>query len=192
MDTVIIGLTGHAQSGKDTAARGLIESRGFTRLAFADLLKKTAYDIDPYVQKDDGSFVRLSVLVDEVGMERAKLENEDVRRLLQRLGTEGGRNNLGGNVWVDPVMRAAMASPTPVAVTDVRFPNEVAAVKSAGGLVVRVSRPGVGPVNAHVSDAGIDSLEVDLELVNDGTIADLHAKITAVADRLLLVSSRAS
>lgn len=191
MDTVIIGLTGYAQSGKDTAARGLIESRGFTRLAFADLLKKTAYDIDPYVETTPGCFERLSDLVDRLGLERAK-SYDDVRRLYQRLGTEGGRNNLGTDVWVDPVMRTAMASPSPVVITDVRFPNEVAAVKAAGGLVVRVERPGVGAINAHASDAGIASLIVDMELVNSSTVEQLHAKIIDLADSLTLVASRAS
>ncbi|WP_114906893.1 hypothetical protein [Ornithinimicrobium murale] len=191
MDTVIVGLTGFAQSGKDTAARGLIEARGFTRLAFADLLKKTAYNIDPYVETTPGHFERLGELVDRIGMERAK-SYDDVRRLLQRLGTEGGRNNLGGDVWVDPVMRAATSAPSPVAITDVRFPNEVAAVKAAGGLVVRVVRPGVGAINAHSSDAGIANLPVDLEIENDSTVEALHAKMIDVADSLMAVTSRAS
>lgn len=186
-DTLIIGLTGFARSGKDTAARGLIEQRGFTRLAFADLLKKVAYDIDPYVETTPGRFERLSEVVDRLGVEKAK-SFPDVRRLYQRLGTEGGRDNLGTNVWVDPVMRSALRVNGGVVITDVRFPNEVAAVKAAGGLVVRVVRPDVSAVNDHASDAGVAALSVDLEVTNDGTVAQLHSKMIALADTLAVTS----
>ena len=39
---MIIGLTGYKGSGKDTAASHLVEKYGFTRVAFADKLKKSA------------------------------------------------------------------------------------------------------------------------------------------------------
>ena len=44
--------------------------------------------------------------------------------------------------------------------------------------MVRVDRPGVGPVNSHVSD----NLEIrhDALVVNDGTVEQLHARIREV------------
>lgn len=183
MARLIVGLTGFARCGKDTAATGLVECRGFTRLAFADLLKKVAYDTDPFVEAAPGTFRRLAELVDDVGLESAK-DFPDVRRLLQRLGTEGGRNNLGGNVWVDPVMRSAAGSTNPVVITDVRFPNEAVAVRAAGGFVVRVTRPNVAAINTHSSDAGVASLSVDFDVSNDGNVKDLHDVMCGLADRL--------
>lgn len=183
MRQTIIGLTGYARSGKDTAAVALIERHGFVRFGFADLLKKVAYDVAPYVETTPGRFERLPDVVDRLGWEKAK-SFDDVRGLLQRLGTEGGRNNLGTNVWVEPVIRAAAASTSPVVITDVRFSNEVDAVKGAGGLVVRVDRPGVSAVNAHASDAGIAGLSVDLTLANDGTTDELHDKVSSLYRRI--------
>lgn len=186
---LIIGLTGYARSGKDTAAAVLTADHGFTRYGFADLLKKVARDIDPYVETSPSRFERLSAVVDRLGWEKAK-SYEDVRRLLQRLGTEGGRDNLGDAVWVEPVMRRIVASHAPAVITDVRFPNECAAVQQAGGYVVRVHRPGVAAINAHPSDAGIDTLPVDLHLTNDGTVEQLHHQTSHLVARLQRAGDR--
>ena len=52
---MIIGLTGYAQSGKDTVAKILIEQYGFTRVAFADKIRELLYEMDPPVPTGVGS-----------------------------------------------------------------------------------------------------------------------------------------
>ena len=47
---MIIGLSGYAQSGKDTVAKVLIEEYGFTRIAFADKIREFLYDLNPQVK----------------------------------------------------------------------------------------------------------------------------------------------
>lgn len=42
----IIGLSGFAQSGKDTSGRHLIDNHGFTRYAFADRIREIMLDLD--------------------------------------------------------------------------------------------------------------------------------------------------
>lgn len=42
----IIGLSGFAQSGKDTSGRHFIENHGFTRYAFADRIREIMLDLD--------------------------------------------------------------------------------------------------------------------------------------------------
>lgn len=174
-----VGFTGYARSGKDTAGGILVQRHGYVRDFFAKVLKDVAYDVDPFVQLRDGTFVRYAELVDQVGVDAAK-EHPDVRRYLQRLGTEGGRKHIHPDVWVRPVMERALASSSPVVITDVRFPNEVAAVQSNGGIVIRVNRPGFEPVNAHASDTGIADLHVDFDIDNDGTIDDLAVKVETI------------
>ncbi len=44
---MIIGLTGYAQSGKDTVANILVERYGFTRVAFADKIREFLYETNP-------------------------------------------------------------------------------------------------------------------------------------------------
>lgn len=178
---MVIGLTGYAQSGKDTAARHLIENYGFTRVAFADKLREAMYTLNPEIKTGWVKRERLQDIVDDVGWENAKLGYPEVRRLLQVFGTEVGRMMFGENVWVDVAAKDIVERNLDnVVLTDVRFQNEAAWVKSQGGIIVRINRSGVGPVNGHISDSGIDAMSVDFVVPNDGTIEALYAGLDDV------------
>lgn len=159
MSNVLVGLVGYAQAGKDTFAGYL----GFKRLAFADVLKAVAYGSNPIVALNtDHSFLYLRDVVDAVGWERAKSEYPEVRLYLQHLGTEGGRDNLGANVWVDAAFKDYDPN-VPTVFTDVRFPNEIQAIRDRGGIIVRIDRGGHAPVNGHVSEFAWQEVEPDLK-----------------------------
>jgi hypothetical protein len=70
-----------------------------------------------------------------------------------------------------------------VAITDVRFKNEIEAIKGAGGYVIRIARPGAGLDGSgalHVSEteqAGIPDSTFDAVIPNTGTLDDLRTKI---------------
>lgn len=182
---MIVGLSGYAQSGKDTAAE-VLTKRGFTRIAFADILRDMAFAIDPYVRtntkadKDIVIFERLSSAIKNYGWDFAKEEFPDVRRLLQRLGTEAGREILGENIWVDTALNNA---PENTVVTDVRFPNEVEGIEKRGGVVIRITRPGVGPKNEHASENSLEGWEWEYEIENDGSIQDLHDAVLSIVEQ---------
>lgn len=173
----LIGFCGYAQSGKDTAAKFLVEEHGFTRLAFADALRQSLYLLNPFVVQGR----RVQEIVDTVGWDAAKTEFPEIRELLQRMGTEVGRELYGKNFWVDRVMSQVKSSGDYV-ITDVRFPNEQFAVQQAGGRVIRVVRPGVGAVNQHVSDTGVDSLVINGTVLNNGSMEAFRAEVLALLD----------
>ena len=166
-NTMILGFTGYAQSGKDTAA-GFLVARGWRRLAFADILRDSLYNLNPIIVSDesgDGMLVnpshfRVRDIVDFIGWDRAKVEYPEIRQLLQRLGTEVGRELYGENFWVERVM-SQINRGEQIVITDVRFPNEEQAVHSAGGRVFRIVRTGVSAANGHASELEIDRLSVD-------------------------------
>lgn len=174
----IVGLMGYAGSGKDAAAQALVED-GWRRDAFADRMRAMLYALNPIVFVDQfGGYERLRALVGFDGWDRVKRDVPEVRELLQRLGTEAGREILGENVWVDALMNAwerAVCART--VVTDVRFPNEYRAIREAGGLLVRIERPGVEAVNGHASEHALRDFVPDVVIENGGTLADLHASI---------------
>lgn len=173
----LVGLWGYAGSGKDTAAEALVAD-GWRRDAFADRMRTALYALNPKVV---GS-ARVSDLVADFGWDRAKRECLEVRELLQRFGTEAGRSVLGENVWVDALMRNVQPGER-VVVTDMRFPNELAAIRGAGGLTVAILRRDYGPVNGHVSETALADLGLfDVVLENDGTVADLHEQIRAAVN----------
>jgi hypothetical protein len=179
----VIALNGVAGSGKDEAARALIPL-GYQRVSFADSLRRAVEALDPIVDWRARRPVRVSMLLTQAPgdtwgarWEHVKRTTPEVRRTLIRMGTEVGRNIIGPDTWVDIAMRDL---PPLAVLTDCRFENEAHAAKTRGGIVMRIDRPGVGPVTNHVSETALDTWPFDARILNDGSIADLHAKILAV------------
>jgi hypothetical protein len=171
----LIGLSGYARSGKDTVASFLCTEAGYQRVAFADALREVALDLDPTIDAPSaGRPIALRRLIDVYGWEYAKDAWPDVRRLLQRLGTEVGRRHFGTNVWVDLAMRKVDG---PTVFTDCRFPNEADAIRASGGAVWRIERPGFGPVNDHPSEHALDDYPFTRVIHNDSTPDELRRAV---------------
>lgn len=187
----IIGLSGYAQSGKDTGGHLLVEHYGFQRFAFADRMKEIALAIDPIIDwyslpgTTAGRPVRLDEIVTAVGWERAK-QNDEVRRLLQHIGTEAGRKYLGESVWVDATFRQMYEVHGKYVITDVRFPNEARTIHEHDGVLVRITRPGTEPANEHVSESALDDWPFDYTLDNSGDLNDFAEAIADMAFDLRL------
>jgi hypothetical protein len=174
-----IGLHGFAGAGKDTVAK-ILEKYGYTRVAFGDKLREALYVLNPLVEEGYGGVeYRVQYLVDKYGWDSVKRNSPEVRRLLQVLGTEVGREMIDQNVWVNSVFKA-LEEDKKYVFTDVRFVNEHQAIDSRLGLLVKIDRPGVGPVNDHKSDKGLPDQWFDASIVNDGTIEDLNTKVREI------------
>lgn len=171
---MIIGLSGYAQSGKNTVADILVDHHGFIQLAFADAIRDFVYEINPMVACSPTGY--LQDLVNLKGWDEAKQEPQ-VRRLLQSTGL-AGRNMIDEYLWVALTL-SQIKDPQEgkYVITDVRFPNEAAALTSQGGQIWRIERPGVDAVNDHVSETALDAWIFDETILNDGTIEDLKKKI---------------
>lgn len=182
-DPILIGLTGRAGAGKDTAADYLCDRYGFMRASFAQPLK-----------------TMLEALFEPMGIDHAHLYEPPMKNLpipalgglsaryaMQTLGTEWGRRLMGEDFWVsclDAQLYLAGDHRVPahdrLVVTDVRFPNEARWIARCGGKLIRLQREQAGlaawPLAAHESEKRIDELRVDLEIHNHGpTLAGLHA-----------------
>jgi hypothetical protein len=163
---MIIGLTGYAQSGKDTIAKILVDNYDYKRIAFADKIREFLYETAP-------DHVRL--LVDDVGWDEAK-QNQDVRELIQNTGV-GARKVFGEDFWIKQAFNGCKEIDNLV-ITDVRFTNEADYIKwFPGAQLWRIKRIGVEAVNSHLSETQLDGYPVDQILVNNGTIADLEAMV---------------
>jgi hypothetical protein len=182
-------MTGRAQHGKDSVAGVLVAEFGFKAFAFADALKEIVYTLNPYFEQRDDAY-RIQDIVQEGGWDYAK-QNPEVRRLLQVMGTEAGRDILGENVWVNTLGRKVSAflkeTGTPIyaariVITDVRFPNEVAWLQENGGDLWKVVRPGFdNKVDAHPSEQYVDGFDEDLTLVNNTNLPGLESLARMVA-----------
>ena len=172
---MILGLHGFAQSGKDTMAGILIEKLGYRRIAFADILREALYRLDPVVGFTNGELLTVTRVVDEIGWEKAKVQYSEVRRLLQVIGTEVGRDLIDENVWVNLAMKGVGVNDK-VVVTDVRYPNEIDAINKLNGVLIKIRRPDLGPVNNHVSDSGLPDEMFDFIIDNEGSVEDFKNK----------------
>ena len=174
----IIALSGYARSGKDTIADHL-ESLGWHRAAFAQTLRASLEALNPIITSSDEGFLRYRDILGLVGYEAGKEIYPEFRELLQRMGTEVGRNLLGQNIWVEATMKSIQEAPsgTSWVLTDCRFPNEFEAVKAAGGSVWRVVRPGIEAANQHPSEVALDAATFDAVLLNDSTIEVLFEQV---------------
>lgn len=103
-----------------------------------------------------------------------------IRQFLQRLGTEAIRDNLHSNAWVNALL--ADYKDDNWIITDLRFPNEFAALKRKDAILIRVVRPGLEHAD-HISETALDSYVFDEEIVNDGTIDDLINKVKTMMER---------
>ena len=187
---MLVGITGHKQAGKSTIGNFLAEHYGFRTIGFADPVKEMALAIDHLIPTDGecilGYYPRLRDVVELYGEDAAKGLFPEVRRLYQRIGTEAGREVLGENVWVDALFhRIRESEQHNWAVTDVRFVNEAKAIRSRGGKVFKVTRPGYDGDN-HASEREVDAIVADVFAPNDGTLADLEKRITSPAIEDLL------
>ena len=189
----VIGIAGRKRHGKDSLGAHFVAQHGYVQRSFAGLLKRMALAIDPVVTfllgpEGEAREVRLSEIIDRHGWEVAKEIYPETRRILQRLGTDGGRMILGEDVWVEAAKRERPAGEATV-YTDVRFPNEVRTVRDMGGIVVRVVRDPAPPVEAdlakHVSETALDHLYLPV-VYNNGTLDDLAVHGNNVVLRELL------
>lgn len=177
-----VGLHGYTGTGKDTVAN-ILKDYGYNRVAFADVLRDALYALNPIVISDSiGRDYRIKDIVDEIGWEDAKRSYTEIRRMLQVLATEVGRELISQDVWVTAAFKNLDADKKYV-FTDLRFENEHQAIDQNLGLLIKITRPGHGAINDHKSEKEIPDAWFDAHIKNDGTVTDLHTKVHEILAR---------
>ena len=176
---MIIGLSGYARSGKDTIADYLVEHHGFIKLSFASPMREALYKLDPEITDMTGLVYGFRQAVNLFGWDDMKTYFPTYRGLMQRMGTEVGREMFGENFWVGQALKQVTPGAN-VVFSDVRYQNEANAVQAAGGEVWRIERPGVGPANDHNSEHDLDNYKFDHRIMNYGPVEDLYQTVTTI------------
>ena len=179
-DRIIIGLGGRKTSGKDAVADFLVEEHGYTKHEMSSVLHDILMVLDPWVvvREDEADisefirpgFMRYSTLCAPIGYVEAKRFRE-VRRLLQALGTDVGRNMISEDVWVDVMRHKITNTEGNVVFTGVRYPNELRMLHELGGTAAWVNRPGLPEGDTHTSETSLGQRDFDAVLDNT---ADLY------------------
>lgn len=179
MNTIIVGVMGKFGSGKDTVAERLVARHGFTRLAFADELRKE-------VAEEYG--VPIALLTDrsikEVPCEL--LGGRSPRDVMREHGA-WRRDVFGEDYWINKVaaiVHAGDKGSDRFVISDVRLPNEYDWIASEAGLLVRVVRPAQPLMASHsdFTETALDDFSADVELVNrENELEQLFAELDGVA-----------
>jgi len=163
--TKIIAFAGRKQSGKTTCAEfirkyanGSISPFNNTKIYnFADPLKQDICINILGLTKDQcyGTDDQKNELVD------CYWDNKQLtaREVMQMVGTDMFRK-MQNNVWSGATIRKIQKEQSPIAIiADCRFPNEVEAIKNAGGTVIKLTR---NPYNSdHSSETALDPDKYD-------------------------------
>lgn len=187
---LIVGLTGRAGAGKDSAADIITSNVDAARFAFATRLKQeaaAAFRIDERIfdRRDIKELpIRQLALarctepafVAYAGRELGMLGPLKPRTIMQVWGD--WRRGQDRDYFVRPAYegrRHALATGRAVmVVTDVRFANEAQWVADHGGVLWKIERAGLPPVSSHQSEWSIRELRADAVIRNDGGMDDLR------------------
>lgn len=209
---MIIGLSGYAKSGKDTVAEIIqeLQPNEWQIKKFSGKLKIIASLLTgiPVDKFEDQVFKQSTLpsewdvsldVVNEAGDPSTDYAAVTVREFLQRLGTDAVRDGLHTNAWVNALMAdyhtdtrseplgqfvKKVSPPCKWIVTDCRFPNEAQAIKDKGGLIIRIDRPGVKPVNAHPSETSLDNWDFDHKIANVSDLVALKQTVEVLLNKL--------
>lgn len=190
----LIGIAGYPESGKDTAA-SFLQDKGWKIIECSDALKRSLLALNPIVcmnlrkQITNGvhTMTQVPMFFHEFFHEHchrnwsAAKKNPEVRRLLQHLGTEAGRDIHGEDCWIKKITeKVDFFIEDKHVITGVRFQNEIDAITHRGGLMIWLDRESSKPL-PHQADNTAWVREQCLVVDNNGTVEDLETKILVAA-----------
>ena len=203
----IIGIVGLIGAGKDTVADYLCNFHQFRRESFANSLKDAVSQVFGWPRELLEGRTKQSrewrETRDEWWSNRLK-QDITPRYVLQYWGTEVVRKGFHDDMWVASLEHRLLNSQNDIVITDCRFPNEIKAIRNAGGRVIRIKRGpepewfdaavsmNKGPsrnmswalskqkiekLGVHASETAWVGQKFDAVINNDGTIEELYHQI---------------
>ncbi|WP_205439450.1 AAA family ATPase [Halobacillus ihumii] len=172
---VKIAICGKLRSGKNEVADTLTDYFRFTQFAFSNGIKEVGKLLFP------NEFNR----------------REKPRQLLQRLGQK--LREVHPNIWVNYTFNEMdEVGAKRIVVTDLRQPNELEALKEDGFHIIRVNATDETRLKRsreagddftlkdmqHETELHVDSFEVDYDIDNNGTLADLDEQTLKIANEI--------
>ena len=205
---MIIGICGLIGAGKDTAADYLVNLHHFRRESFASTLKDAVAQVfgwDRTMLEGRTKQAReWREQIDPWWADRLNMPRLTPRWILQYWGTEVCRHGFHDDIWIASLENKLRRSQDDVVISDCRFPNEISAIKNAGGRVIRVirgaepawydsavsvnrgpdgnstwslSRRRLEKLGIHASETAWVGTEFDAVLDNNSTLDDLYQQV---------------
>jgi hypothetical protein len=206
---MIIGICGFIGSGKDTIADYLVNIHEFRRESFANSLKDAVAHVfgwDRTMLEGRTKEAReWREQVDPWWANRLNMPELTPRLMLQLWGTEVCRKGFHDDIWIASLEARLRNSKDSIVISDCRFPNEINAIKQAGGKVIWVQRGELpswhimaGKANngdtfaaeklkalgVHASETAWVGTDFDAIVDNNGTMDHLYKQINDLVQGL--------
>jgi hypothetical protein len=210
---MLIGVCGFIGSGKDTVADYLVNFHEFRRESFASTLKDAVAAVfgwDRIMLEGRTKAAReWREQIDPWWAERLNMPGLTPRWVLQYWGTEVCRKAFHDDIWIASLENKLRNSRDHTVISDCRFPNEISAIKNAGGRIIWVKRGKLPEwysiarqankgfkwaiqelenLGIHASETSWVGTEFDLIIDNDGTIEDLYCQIKGLVEDPLVAT----
>jgi hypothetical protein len=213
---MIISLNGAASSGKDTVAKFIKEDKSFCSISFADIIKRFLYKEigftkdqlwgssekrlypHPFLTKNDGSELSSRFCCNELGTSLGRdIFNRDIWIILtfkyiEKIIKENKIRNGIYTPWdgwvINPWYKFNFFGYNykHFIINDIRYSNELNAIKAEGGKIIKIIRPGAElpkEYATHSSATEMNSFnekDIDFTIINDGTLEELRQKTTNI------------
>jgi len=198
---MIVGICGFIGAGKDTAANYFVAQHGFKRDSFAGALKDAVAQVFGWDRELlEGSTLESRAWRETVDLwwaHRLGIPLLTPRWVLQQWGTEVCRHGFHDDIWIAALENRLRQRIGHTVVSDVRFPNEVHAIRAQGGRIAWVQRGALpewydialetnqGAFNhmahaypeAHPSEWAWVGTRFDVVINNNGSVDALHQQL---------------
>lgn len=122
-----------------------------------------------------------------------KMEKFDMtlRHLLQYTGTDCFRSLIHPNVWVlalmadykQPIYGRVTGDYPKWIISDVRFPNEISAIKDKSGITLRIERERLVSNDTHISETALDNYENFNYIVSNTSMKEFYYNLKSVLEK---------
>ena len=175
MKPILIGMAGPAGSGKDSAAKMLIDIAGGGKIiSFASPLK-AAMAAMGMPEPDDREAKEKNIPGFDFSW----------RKAAQTLGTEWGRG-LQADLWIKLALKHRALEGLTV-ISDVRFVDEAVAIAMFGGVVIGLqgrSASMLGDTGKHASEAGVPDNYIHYKINNSHSFDFLKGNLALIYGEL--------
>jgi hypothetical protein len=186
-ESILIGISGKARVGKDTAGTYLYNKIGAVYYntyitAYANTLKQDL------IEKFNLSYTQVYGDLKEIQDERYPKQTGGFwtpREMMQAYGQF--MRSFDNDYWVKALFRNVVAGN--VIITDLRQPNEVKAVLDRGGYHIRITRNNRPFINGeeHETETALDdnNLPTHYVIANNGSTDDLYKKLDYFVENVI-------
>jgi len=200
---MIIGIAGRARSGKDTFGEYLRESLSepgvfVTKTAFASKLKYICGDLfgltEDQLWGNAKEHPDMRFPKDDLGVSSSLKDYWTAREILQEFGSFV--RSIRPQYWIEQCVKDDEDEHYKI-ITDVRYPNELYAVKNVGGIIVLIERPDLPSITNmnHSSETALSDIPrtneyFDCRIKNSGGLEHLRAAAKGTAELIKTVNNK--